>query len=160
METSNYTIYYVTSKGSVKGPKGVLLHPGDVFPSTGRTDEQMQALFEGGTICTDPAESFTVPDQEQTPLPESKAGSDEATVPPATGVSSNDTAARKALRAAKQADKEAVEILGHGPVRRHNDEILPVTATDPSNVTTRDDVTIKDLAGKNLSVDEFRAMKN
>lgn len=160
METLNYPVFYVSSKGSVKGRRGVLLHPGDVLPPKGRTPEQIQTLLDNGTICTDPAESFTLPDQEQTPLPESKAGTDDATVPPATGVNSNDNAARKALRAAKQADKEAVEILGRGPVRRHNDEILPVTATDPSNVTTRDDVTIKDLAGKNLSVDEFRAMKN
>jgi hypothetical protein len=154
METPTYPVFYVTSKGSLKGPNG-LLHPGDLYPLDYKTDAQMETLFNNGQICTDPASSFDVRETpEQSPLPMNEAGTDDETTPPAKVGQSQTNAARQALRVAQAKDKEAVEVLGAGPVRRTNGEILPVAETDPSNET------LADKAGQNLSVEEFKALKN
>ena len=162
MEPTTYPIFYVTSKGSLKSARG-LLHPGDVYPTEGRTDKQLQILFDQGKIGTDPAEAFTVQDApEQKPLPMSEAGTDDETVPPAKVGQSQTNAARQALRVAQAKDKEAVEVLGAGPVRRVNDEILPVAETDPSNVTLADapaPKTLADLKGQNISVEDLSNLK-
>ena len=175
METSDYPTFYVTAKGSVKGQRGILLLPGDVFPTKGWTEKQLQSLFEAGTICTDKAKAFTVQEPPQTPLPMNEAGTDTETPPPAKAGFSDTTEARQALREARNTAKKtnpAIEVLGAGPVRIKNDEIIPVTDTDPSNVTIDDGrgrpivdadpskLTLADLEGKNLSVEEFNALKN
>ena len=155
METPNeYPTFYVTSKGSVKGPKGGLLLPGDVFPTDYLNDDQLCSLYEGGTITTDLSLAFTV-DQPitQPPLQMAKAGSDDEIQPPAKSARGDDAALRQALRNAQAADKDAVEVLGSGPVRRENKEIQPVTETDPSNVT------LDSLAGQNISVEQFNDIK-
>ena len=154
METPTYPVFYVTSKGALKGPRG-LLHPGDEYPIGYKTDKQLETLFNNGQICVDPADAFKVQDAvEQAPLPMNEAGTDEETAPPAKVGQNPISPARAALRAAQAADKEATEVLGAGPVRRNNDEILPVTETDPSNIT------LADMAGQNLTVEQARALKN
>ncbi len=154
METPALPIFYVTSKGALKGPRG-LLHPGDVYPVGYKTEDQMKTLFDNGQICVDPADAFKVQDSpNQKPLPMSEAGTDDETTPPAKVGQNAINPARQALRAAQAADKEVVEVLGAGPVRRDNREIQPVTETDPSNVT------LADMAGQTLTVEEARALKN
>ncbi len=150
--------YYVTSRGSVKGPRG-LLSPGDVFPQADYSVDYLEKLVAGGTLCTDIAEAFTVQEPIQQPLPTNEAGSDEVTPPPAKVGRSDDKATREVLRKAKRT--EAVEVLGAGPRRIENNEILPVTEIDPSNITIADKTpSLADMAGQNLSVEEARALKN
>ncbi len=147
-------LFYVTSKGSVKGPRG-LLFPGDVFPIEKLPPGQLEKLIENGTLCTDIAEAFTVQEPiTQPPLPMNDVGTDNETTPPARVGQRNDAAQRMALREAQRADQEAVEILGAGPERRENKDLIPETKTDPSNIT------LADLEGQNISVEEFNSLKN
>ncbi|KKM64761.1 hypothetical protein LCGC14_1498160 [marine sediment metagenome] len=147
-------IYYVTSKGSVKGPRGLLV-PGDVYPMEGVSPEKLESMLKNGNLHTDLAEAFNVQEPiTQPPLPMNDSGTDNETPPLARSMQKNDAAQRQALREAKLANQEPVEVLGAGPVRVENKALVPVTETDPSNVT------LEDLAGQNISVEEFNSLKN